>query len=224
MTSFILKIIGILTMASDHIGYTFLGDFSFFNYIGRIAFPLFAFQSVQGYLHTKDFKKHIKKLTIFAFISQIPFMLFLSTFTTDVFKLNVLFTFILGLLSIFIYNKIKNKKIAILYVLLFSVLAQFTNCDYGMYGVLLVFLFYFFKDNKKLMYLSVILLTIIKYVISIILYPVFIQRFILCIIFTCVSLIFINFYNKKEGPKEKYLFYIFYPAHLTILWIIHLFL
>lgn len=211
-------------MASDHIGYTFLGNFSFLNLIGRIAFPLFAFQSVQGYLHTKNLKKHIKKLTIFAFISQIPFMLFLSTITTDIFKLNVLFTFILGLFSIYIYEKHKNKNVAILYVLLISIFAQLSNCDYGMYGVLLIFLFYLFKDNKNLMYISVILITIFKYAINIFLNSSFTPRFILSAIFTCIPLIFINFYNKKEGPKAKYLFYVFYPLHLMLLWIIHLFL
>lgn len=208
-------------MSCDHLGYIIFENFSFLNYIGRIAFPLFAFQCVQGYLHTKDFKKHIRKLFIFALISQIPFMLFLSTFTTDIFRLNVLITFILGLLSIFIYDKHKNKKIAILYVLLLSVIAQFSNCDYGMYGVLLVFLFYIFKDNKKLMYLSVFLITSFKYLLNIALYPAFTQRFILSAIFTLLPLLFINFYNKKQGPKVKYLFYIFYPAHLIILWILH---
>ena len=211
-------------MTCDHLGYTLFEKFSFLNYIGRIAFPLFAFQCTQGYIHTKDFKKHIRKLFIFALISQIPFMLFLSTITTDIFKLNVLFTFCFGLISIYIYEKQENKILGILYVLLLSVMAQLTNCDYGMYGVLLVFLFYLFKDNKKLMYLSAILITVFKYALNIFLNPSFTPRFILSAIFTCIPLIFINFYNKQQGPKLKYLFYIFYPTHLLILWAIHLFL
>jgi len=36
----------------------------------------------------------------------------------------------------------------------------------------------------------------------------------------CLSLIFIYLYNKKEGPKMKYLFYAFYPVHLIILFVI----
>lgn len=211
-------------MACDHIGYTFLGRFSFYNLVGRIAFPLFAFQSVQGYLHTKSFAKHIKKLLIFACISQIPFMLFLSTFSTDIFRLNVLFTFILGLLAIHVYNKSKNKKIAILYNFLLAVIAEFVNCDYGMYGVLLIFAFYLFRNNKKMMYIAVILLTFIKYLINIIINPAYVSKFLISFVFTCMPLIFIYFYNKKEGPKAKYLFYVFYPTHLLILWALHMFI
>ena len=101
LTSFLLKIIGIITMLSDHIGHAILGNFSFFNLIGRISFPIFAFQAMQGYIHTKDLKKHIIKLFIFACISQIPFMLFLSTFTTNMY-LNIFFTFLLGIFALYI--------------------------------------------------------------------------------------------------------------------------
>ena len=69
LTSFVLKIIGVITMLSDHIGDSIIGKFSFLNLIGRIAFPIFAFQAVQGFIHTKDFKKHMRKLLIFACIS-----------------------------------------------------------------------------------------------------------------------------------------------------------
>ena len=68
MTSFLLKIIGIITMLFDHVGDSIVGKFSFLNLIGRISFPIFAFQTVEGYIHTKNFKKHILKMFIFACI------------------------------------------------------------------------------------------------------------------------------------------------------------
>ena len=43
MSAFGLKIIAVITMFIDHLGYTIFGKLSFFNYIGRIAFPIFAF-------------------------------------------------------------------------------------------------------------------------------------------------------------------------------------
>ena len=138
MTSFILKIIGIISMLSDHIGDSVLGVFSFFNYIGRIAFPIFAFQAVQGYIHTKNFKKHMLKLFIFACISQIPFMLFLSTFTEQ-FLLNIFFTFFLGLFSLFLYDKCKYKLLGFLIVVFISVIGEIINVDYGAFGILLIF-------------------------------------------------------------------------------------
>jgi len=205
-------------MACDHIGYVIFGNFSFLNLIGRIAFPIFAFQITEGFIHTRDFKKYIKKLIIFACISQIPFTLFLSTFSDNIFTLNIFFTLILGLLSIYIYKITPNKLLAFIYILLFGIIAEFIDVDYGMYGIFLIFLFYIFKNKKIFMILSVILLTIAKYIPSLITYSFLQTRFYLCIIFTCLSLIFICFYNKKEGPKAKYLFYIFYPLHLIILY------
>jgi len=34
------------------------------------------------------------------------------------------------------------------------------------------------------------------------------------------ALLFILFYNHKEGKKHKYFFYVFYPAHIVILFTI----
>ena len=205
-------------MACDHIGYAIWGNFSFLNLIGRIAFPIFAFQITEGFIHTKNLKKYIRKLLIFACISQIPFMLFLSKFSENIFTLNIFFTLILGLIAIYMYKKTSNKVLAFIYILLFGILAEFANVDYGMYGIFLIFLFYIFKDKKILMSISVILLTIAKYIPSILTYAFMHSTFYLCILFTCLSLIFICLYNKKEGPKSKYLFYAFYPLHLIILY------
>lgn len=90
-SSFALKIIAVICMLCDHLGDAIIKPFSFFNVIGRIAFPIFAFQITEGYIHTKDLKKYFKRLIIFAILSQIPFMLFLSTFTSP-FTLNIFFT------------------------------------------------------------------------------------------------------------------------------------
>lgn len=222
MTSFILKIIGIITMLFDHVGDAIIGKFSFCNLIGRIAFPIFAFQAVQGYIYTKDFKKHMLKLFIFACISQIPFMLFLSTFTEEIFTLNIFFTLFLGLLALFVYDKCKNKVLGFLFVIFISIIAYFIHVDYGVFGILLMFFFYFFKDKKIPMAITTIVLCFLRFVPDIIATPVLWYIYIQCAIFTALSLIFILFYNKKEGPKAKYFFYIFYPLHLLILYFLHI--
>lgn len=221
MTSFILKIIGIITMLFDHIGDSILGEFSFLNLIGRIAFPLFAFQAVQGFIHTKDFKKHLIKMIVFACISQIPFMLFLSTFT-DTFMFNIFFTFTLALIALYFYDKVKNKLLGFIIVLCITILAEFIKVDYAAFGILLIFSFYFFKDKPILMSISSFILCFGNYIIDIISYPSLSFIYILCAFFTFLPSILILFYNKKEGPKTKYFFYIFYPLHLLILYFIHM--
>lgn len=211
-------------MLSDHIGDSILGRFSFFNLIGRISFPIFAFQTMQGYINTKNLKKHMIKLLIFACISQIPFMLFLSTFTTNIY-LNVLFTFLLGICALYIYDKCNNKILGFLFVIIISIIAYFIKVDYGAFGILLIFVFYFFyknnniKHNKLLMSISIVLLCVIHYLPNIFKSPSLICTYLSLITFTSLSLVFILFYNNKEGPKLKYFFYIFYPLHLLILYL-----
>lgn len=204
-------------MLSDHIGDAIYGKFSFLNLIGRISFPIFAFQAVQGYIHTKDLKKHIMKLFIFACISQIPYMLFSTTFTNS-FTLNIFFTLFLGLLALFVYDKCKNRILGFLFVVFASIIGQLIHVDYGAFGILLIFVFYFFKDKKVLMAISTIVLCFAKYIPNIVQFPSLYLHYLYCGLFTSLSLIFILLYNKKEGPKAKYFFYVFYPLHLLILY------
>ena len=68
LSSFWLKIIALLTMTIDHLGYAF--DIMAFRYIGRLALPLFCFMIAEGAIHTKSFKKYALRLGIMAsFIS-----------------------------------------------------------------------------------------------------------------------------------------------------------
>lgn len=221
MTSFVLKIIGILTMLCDHTGDALIGHFSFLNLIGRIAFPIFAFQIVQGYMHTHNIKKYALRLFIFAFISQIPFMLFLSTFY-DSYYLNVFFTLFLGVICIYGFDKIKNIYLEILFAILICVVANFIHVDYGAYGIAVIFVFYIFNkfwpNKKSLMCLAFIFITVLKYLPNIISYPSLYIYYVGYMLFTCISLIPICMYNGKQGSKVKYLFYAFYPVHLLLLY------
>ena len=107
MTSFALKIIALISMFCDHFGDAFLMRFSFLNLIGRIAFPIFAFQISEGFIHTKNIKKYFLRLGIFALVSQIPFSLFSTKFlNASPFSLNVFFTLFIGLLGIYLFNYI----------------------------------------------------------------------------------------------------------------------
>ena len=222
MTSFILKLIGIICMLCDHIGDAFIGHFSFLNLIGRIAFPIFAFQLVQGYIHTHNTKKYILRLFIFACISQIPFMLFLSTFRNN-YYLNIFFTLTLGIISLYLFDKVKNHYIGTLLVSLICVIAYLIHVDYGYFGVLVIFMFYILKDKKIFMLPCLALLTTLFYLPNIVAYSSIWFIYFECIVFTCFSLVPIYLYNSNLGPKVKYLFYIFYPLHLVILWFVKIY-
>lgn len=232
MSSFVLKIIAMFTMVIDHLGNAWLKHTTGMNVIGRIAFPIFAFQISEGYIHTKNLKKYFLRLILFAFLSQIPFMLFRSIYTVG-FALNIFFTLALGLLSIFCYDKFtsnsfqlfKNKKVnwafkhllGIFPAILFGFIAEYAKFDYGFFGITIIFLFYIFRNNKFWMCCSFILACIVKYGLNIYFYG-YHYLYILLGLFTTLSLVFICFYNGKQGKKIKYFLYAFYPVHLLLLY------
>ncbi len=220
MSSFVLKIIAIITMFIDHVGYAILGKFSFLNYIGRIAFPIFAFQISEGYTYTRNLKKYFLRLFIFAIVSQIPFMLFGKIISND-FTLNIFFTLLLGLISIYIYDKSKCKIVGIISAILIGFLSEFAHCDYGFYGVAIIFLFYVFKNDIMKSSIAFMIATSIKYLIPIIKYG-FHDVYLYLLICTLLPIVFISLYNGKKGKDTKYLLYLFYPIHLLLIYGIYL--
>lgn len=226
MSAFVLKIIACVTMFIDHISYAIPGDTSILNYIGRFAFPIFAFQISEGYIHTSNEKKYIIRLLFFALISQYPFMLFHSLISTD-FALNVLFTLLFGLISIIIYDKY-NKYIGIVSVFYLGLIAEFACFDYGFYGVLIIFLFYILKNNRTSFILSFEIATLIHFAYEVLPYyrygtEILVKAFIYYIpyiIFTMLAIVPILFYNKQKGINTKHLLYLFYPLHLILIYAI----
>ena len=218
-SSFTLKIIAIIFMLCDHFGDAILKPFSFFNVLGRIAFPIFAFQLTEGYIHTKNLKKYFKRLIIFAIISQIPFMLFSSTFTSR-FSLNIFFTLFIGLFAIYINDKSHNKFLGILVTLFLCALAQLIKTDYGAWGVCIIMIFYIFKDKKIWMCLLYLLSCLLKYLPYLLAYN-FHYIYMLLLLGTASSIFFIILYNGKQGKKVKYLLYAFYPLHMLALYFIN---
>lgn len=71
----LLRLIAILSMAVDHVGSVFFPEYPVFRWIGRLAFPIFAYCLTVGLLYTHDIKKYLVLLGIFALVSQ-PFYIF----------------------------------------------------------------------------------------------------------------------------------------------------
>ena len=228
MSSFVLKILACICMFCDHIGNVLFDKITVFNYIGRFAFIIFTFQIVQGYLHTHNIKKYIKRLSIFALISQIPYMLFFH-FVMNSFAINVIFTLLFGLLVILIYDKY-NKFVGVCSCISLGIIAQICKFDYGFFGVFIIFMFYLLRNKKILMSTIFILAVFLKYYSSIIKYGIPISYVFLgnpysiSMYFTCLAIIPVLLYNGKKGKDAKYLFYIFYPVHLLVLTILKIIL
>ena len=215
-----LKIIAIVTMLIDHIGAALLetrlqsNPDSFLlsladiimRMIGRIAFPIFCFLLVEGFLHTKDVKKYALRLLLFCFISEIPFNLaFYGTCFYFGYQ-NVYFTLLLGLLALIGIDHFKGNQLLQFSCVIFAMVAAlFLKTDYSYFGVFAIVILYLCRNQRPL------------------------QCIVGAISFfweltASLSFIPILFYNGKRGLSLKYFFYVFYPAHLLILGLIRVFL
>lgn len=213
MNSFHIKLWACLFMLIDHIGYIMFPSIITYRIIGRGAFPLFSWLIAEGYIHTKDVKKYLVRLLIFATLYDIPFIIF-PKLVLDVQKdvLNIFFTLFLGLIAIYLYDKENNKILKIIKIAVIAMLAQIIRSDYGFYGVITIFLFYYNKNDFKKMALSQSTLNIVYFIIT----PS-IQ------IISLISLIFIYLYNNEQGKKIKWFFYLFYPVHLIFIYVLGIF-
>ena len=203
-----LKLIAILSMLIDHIGYIFFPGNIEFRIVGRLAFPIFAWHISQGYVHTRDQKKYMLRMLIFAGISQLPFML---AFASGMDYLNVMFTFFLSLLVLY---GIEHKKYVLSLVSIFA--SSQIGMDYGIYGVMMVLLFYIFKEKKNQAFIVTSILTIV-YSLDGWIY----QNFAILGQLLALKMPYGLKLNLKISKNfEKYFFYLFYPGHLLILYLI----
>ena len=210
MNVLFLKIIALATMIIDHYGAIFQSDTDIYRIIGRIAFPVYCFLLVEGYLHTGDVKKYGKRLLLFAVLSEIPFDLAFYGKLGFVHQ-NIFFTLIIGLVAIhFIDNKDGlyklNKNLVLAAAFILSVVLA---VDYNIIGIIYILVFYFTRNypkTKGLSYVAAIMLLT-----NLMASPL--QQFSL------LALPLVFFYNGDLGPKNKFLqmlFYTAYPAHLLI--------
>ena len=198
------------------------GTYTVMRMIGRVAFPIFCFLLVEGFLHTHDVKKYAMRLGLFALLSEIPFDLAFSSKILEFNYQNVFFTLFIGLLTMIAYRAVEEKEEwgqawkVILYILIVAAgmaLAYFLKTDYG------IGYRWEFKKNVN-----------VRLVFCIMVLYIFRKKKMWQLIAGCASFIWetpalfgfipIAFYNGTRGWKMKYFFYIFYPAHLLILYLL----
>lgn len=207
MNSFVLKLFAVIFMMIDHIGILFFPKVLGFRIIGRIAFPIFAFLIVEGFIYTSNIKRYILRLTLFGIISEIPFNLLVSGEMFCAEYQNVFFTFVIGLVMLcFLKNNvvIMYNNIIIIMAVLMAVLLK---TDYSLYGIALIYLFYMFRDS----YLKYVFFALVSLLCD------GVQRM------AVLAIGLLLLYNGKPGPEftrkkiVKYGFYIFYPLHMLML-------
>lgn len=232
LTAAVLHIIAMTLMLMDHLWATLLPAKEWLTCAGRVAFPIFAFMAVEGYFHTRSFKKYILRMLLFAVLSEIPFdLMYGGTWFYPVHQ-NVLWTFLLSLLGVWLMEQVRKKGktwmyllVCVLVVLAGLVLGTLCMVDYYGAGVLTVFVFYFLHGRKwwcflgqlaALYWLNVELLGGLMYPVQL-----FGMEFELCQQgLALLALIPIWLYRGRQGYHSKpfqYLCYVFYPVHMLLL-------
>ena len=233
-----LKILAVISMLTDHFGQIILKNglalnapYSMFtdkqfklllsaieicHILGRIAFPVFCFLVVEGFLHTHSLKKYLLHLGMFAILSEPIYDLAFGGKIFSLSQQNVLFTLLLGVLVLaVIKNNCKNVALCFVIVGIGAFIAYICKLDGGYYGICLIVIFYIFRNKSVYRYVAAILLMYIcgmEFSLKGLIDPYFLTA-------VC-SLVLIYFYNGKRGMKMKYFFYIFYPAHLVTLFVV----
>lgn len=230
-TSFSLHVMAMVFMLCDHLWGTIVPGSDWLTCIGRISFPIFAFLIVEGYFHTKDLKKYVLRMLLFAVIAEIPFNLAMGSSLFYPIHQNVLWTYLIAMALIYFNEKVKDKNVFIRVMVGFAtvvigfILGLLTMVDFYHAGVLTVLAFYFFRHKKWwcyigqfvcLWYINMELLGGFGYEINLFGETYFFLRQGLALL----ALIPIWLYRGKQGyysKAVKYTYYAFYPVHLLIL-------
>lgn len=237
-----LKLIAVVSMLIDHTGLVFVGEYLYpraenqahvwyiyegMRGIGRLAFPIFVFFLVQGFVHTRNRKRYAVRLLIFSLVSEIPFDLAFFGTPFYFYYQNVGWELLFAFLMLVVVERIERSRLyagsadgtpqtgqnaflrrayaelLMLIVLLFFMLLGYVCCvDYGYGGILLCYLFYRFRWNRAA--------SAAAGCVGFGLYePSGIPGVLLNLL-----------YNGEKGKQIKYFFYIFYPAHLLALYLL----
>lgn len=179
----ILKIIAMVTMLVDHIGVLIFPELRILRTIGRIAFPIFAYQLALGFKHTGNRRRYRKNLFVFGLISQIPYMLLNSNLEPRYYVFNVILLFWFATFALGACEKAKesikkekNYLIGIIFSLITLILiflpdvtqiifSDFT-LSYGTYGMLLMVMFYLANQNPIKIVIGFLVITLFSTLMS----------------------------------------------------------
>lgn len=224
-----IKYIAILAMLIDHIAWQFVPTLSLagqlMHFIGRITAPIMCFFIAEGFHYTRNVKKYLLRLGIFAVISHFAFSFYMVGRPIGCGTSSMISTLFLSLLTLCVLNSDKFQpcvKAALIAAIMFFV----QNCDYGTTAIWMTLVFSLSRENRKMQYISYAVVIFVTQIIPILhvvannllagsdLSTVSFFRFGM---FLPIPLLML--YNGERGGSKatKWVFYIFYPAHLIFI-------
>ena len=244
--AYVLKWIAVIGMVANHVAIGLaellpLPLLLFLYALGGLTYVIMAFFVVEGFKHTSSLPKYIRRLFIFGLIAQAfhPMVLGSTDVLATGFFFNIMFTIILGLLVLVMYDRIKIRFIFWVLFIVACVVATFM--DLFFVGVLVPLLYYKIKKESRRRTLPGVISGIIFAVLGLLsglsaiiylaggdvdLYAVVettglsIELLAATPIFAVgcfLGAILIRNYNGERGKPAKWLFYVAYPVHLAII-------
>lgn len=201
--------------------------------LGRITFPIFAYLFAEGCFYTSNKRKYLIRLFLFALLAELPFQLMICIIQGTPMQLhfgftNVLFTFWLSAIAVFSYAFLRKQHssyfLCLMPLLITLIVSYVLQTDYYVSGIVMVFLCYCARGKKQkqlVLFLGIILNCLIIYpILDVLMYgfsDFIIAPYVFDFMYTMLALIPIHYYNGQRGKAMKYVFYVFYPAHIFIL-------
>ncbi len=235
LNSNVLKFIAAITMLIDHAGLILFPEYDIFRIIGRISFPIFAFMIAEGCRYTRNKLKHFLMIFGLGLICQLAYVI--VDIESGLSYMNILITFSFSIAMIYclqflkaqIFAKEKNARLAVTASLLFvlSVVGvyffnKYIQLDYGFSGAMLpviasIFMFEPHDKTPSQKMLDKNILHVLCLALGLVL--LFLESQNTFKYYALIALIPMLLYSGKKGKvNTKYFFYIFYPAHLVILY------
>jgi hypothetical protein len=216
-----LKVLAMLSMLLDHIGVQLFPDCVVLRLLGRISFPIFAYMIAEGCFYTKNRAKYLGLIAALGVGCQLVYYFAMGSLYQS-----VLITFTLSILVIYAVDFFVKKKnfgsgclmvITILGVAFAAVAApilfkaQGFKIDYGVIGVVLPIAVYYMPSKWWKIVAAVVVLIV----------QGIMRGGMFWVALSAVPLLAL--YNGKRGKYNlKYLFYIFYPTHLVLIYLVGL--
>ncbi len=219
-----LKIIAMVSMLLDHMGLLFFPEYSIFRILGRIAFPIFAYMIAEGCRYTKNRAKYLGMIAAMAVVFQAVYFVAMGSLYQG-----ILVTFSLAIITIYSIDGILHAKklwgrLAAIGALVFVAVFVFVlpllltktdfDIDYGVWGILLPVIVYFMPSRPWQIGGASALLVVRAIYYGLLATPLRPLQW-----WSLLTIPLLALYNGERGKaKMKYVFYIFYPAHLVILY------
>ena len=229
LSAFDLKLAAMAAMLVDHMGYLLFPMSMWMRYVGRLAFPIFAFQIAEGWYRTHDRKKYTLRLLICAVLSEVPFDLAFSGTPVDAGYQNVLWTFSIAAAALWAADALRERLrfplplAALLVAGAGYLLGEWMQVDYFGPGVLLVLAFALCRGRSGGWIGELAAMVIVNGWLlpsaSMTVWGMELPVQLLAV----AALPLIWLYRGRQGPHGPWMqaaWYAFYPVHLLILWLI----